>query len=218
MAIRFGLNDSDAVGLARTQTKPGGNMALVKPITDFYKRRKQLSTIAHLINIELEGNHYVFENSELSLKIVRSLSITSKLQGFILLKSLLRFSDLYNFDIVHNTNNERFVLIQNKTSKIVTRPFKIFEPELKFELANFEGFYQILNYNILSNEIKRFLRRYAFFDDISWKHSCHIFRHLESSWQFSKGIPINIIANNLGDLESTVQNHYIHKELLSLFS
>jgi hypothetical protein len=187
-------------------------------ITNYFSQMKKLSTISYFINLELQNNSYIYEFSNFSLSLVNSLSIRSKLTGFLLLKSLLRFGDLFNINLKEAISARHLSIYQNKTGKYISIPFVIENEDLQFQLATFDNFHETINYHILKNEILRFTRKYPLFNNIDWKHSAHIFRHVESSFMFSRDIPINFIARRLGDEEKTVQSNYIHKELLTFFT
>lgn len=172
-----------------------------------------LSALSIQINIELQHYKVFSMMCPITMHIVNNLSYWNKLEGFILAKSLLRFSDIQNQDWLHIIQSGYLRIEQNKTKKILLREFKLFNPELKNNLLVFLREPLNANYNVLSAELEKIVRKDLSHLDLPFKHKTHIFRHLFASWSNDQGVPIETIAESLGNTSDTVKNCYVHSNL-----
>lgn len=176
-----------------------------------------LSRLTPLINMELLDPVYTENNSPISLNIVHRSSMYNKLALFLMLKTLLRFSDLHNFKLKDAVDCEYFNIKQNKTDKVVSINFNICNENLKILLSSILNVSKFLNYESLRSEL-RWITPPAIQKQLTGHNSStHLFRHLESSFANSKGLSPKRIANKLGHYDLGSQKNYIHNFPIILF-
>lgn len=185
-------------------------------VSDIWQVRKVLSNLAIEINNEILDYKQHSLMAPLSIFIINQLSVTNKLPGFLLGKSLLRYSDFESQSWYSIVSGGYFRIEQAKTKKVLLREFKIYNPVLKDNLLLFLKADLSSNYNSLASEIERIVRQYLSHNNFDFKHKCHIFRHLYASWACERGVPVDEISSNLGNSSETVRSHYLHKGIKSV--
>lgn len=173
-------------------------------------QKKILGNISREINIELQHKFYSENFPEFSIQLVSSIHYLFKLQTFVLMKSLLRFSDAKQINLRKSVSLKLIKVIMQKTKKEVIIPFNILNPSLESQLITLTTYAEIWDYVGLSNELRYKLREINFPLDFNGKALTHVFRHLQASFLFSREYPLSYISQLLGDSESVVKNYYIH--------
>lgn len=173
-------------------------------------QKNYLGKISREVNYELQHKHYTYNFPEFSLQLVSSIHYLYKLQAFVLMKSLLRFSDAKSISLRKAVTLGHIETVTQKTKKNIVIPFQIFEPRLESMLIALSFYPQIWDYVGLSNELRYKLRDINFPLDFGGKALTHVFRHLQASYLYSKEFPLSYISELLGDSESITKNYYIH--------
>jgi len=173
-------------------------------------QKKILGNISREINIELQDNIYSDFFPQFSLDLTRSTHYLFKLQIFVLMKSLLRFSDAKSLNIRKVVLEKTINVTMQKTKKNVVIPFFLANKRLESILSTLTFYSEIWDYVGISNELRYRLREVNFPLDFPGKALTHVFRHLQASFLFSKEYPLSYISDMLGDSENVVKNYYIH--------
>lgn len=180
-------------------------------------QKKKLGNISRQINIELEDKLYSDYFPEFSIQLVKATHYLFKLQIFVLMKSLLRFSDAKSLNLRKVVTLKQIDIVMQKTKKNVVIPFPIANKRLESMLTTLTFYHEIWDYVGISNELRYKLREIHFPLDFPGKALTHVFRHLQASFLFSKEYPLSYISEMLGDSESVVKNYYIHDKKMFFF-
>jgi len=180
-------------------------------------QKKILGNISREINIELQDNIYADFFPQFSIDLTKSTHYLFKLQIFVLMKSLLRFSDAKSLNLRKVISEKSINITMQKTKKNVVIPFFISNEKLESMLSTLTFYHEIWDYVGISNELRYRLREINFPLDFSGKALTHVFRHLQASFLFSKEYPLSYISDMLGDSESVVKNYYIHDKKTFFF-
>jgi len=172
---------------------------------------QSVSKLAPLINNELLYPYYCDNYSDESLSIVHRSSMYNKLALFVMLKTLLRFSDLQKFDLPTAVKNKIYHIRQSKTDRNMTLDFIIVNDNLRQQLLSIKDFSQYLNYENLRNEIRWITPHTIQHVLLGHNRSTHIFRHLETSFLTRKGLTSKQIARRLGHADISTQKIYTHE-------
>lgn len=180
-----------------------------KPIS----RLKELEALNRAINLELSNKNYNLEHHALSLDLVQTAGRFNKPYLFIAMKTHLRFSDVYSFDLKSAIRNNYFHVKQRKTGAVIRQRFILYDESVAKKFCNILNWNSYCNYNLLKSELKR--KRISNFgsQDIKWNSLTHIFRHLDASFYFSRGYSLQYCSQILGHLAPDSISYYIHKEL-----
>lgn len=194
----------------RNRPKKGADNMFVDSITSSRSKVQILSDLKYLINIELTDSHYFDNYHPLALQIVRAGTIYYSYTLFLLMKTLLRYSDVIKFDVKKAIKNECFFITQKKTGNPVRNSFIIKNDLLKeFLLFNEEKLF-LNSYDGLRRWIERYMSNNYSGHKLEFSNKTHLFRHLGASFFYTKKIPIERIKSLLGHYNIESTRYYIH--------
>ena len=148
--------------------------------------------------------------SPLSHKIIQSVSSLSFVPTFLLAWSLCRVNELHQIDVQGLKSFERILLISSKGGhERYLAPFQKFKLPLLRSVPD-NTCINILSYDALARQIKSARIRNNIELPGNQLDCTHIFRHIEASWAFHLGIPIDDISYMLGHKMNETTRKYIH--------
>jgi hypothetical protein len=169
-----------------------------------------MSDLKYLINIELTHNHYFENYHPLALRLVKESTIHYAYSLFLLMKTLLRYSDMIQFDVIKAIDEQCFFIIQNKTGNPVRNSFKIFNDDLATFIKFNEDDLLLNSYDSLRLWIKKYMRSNYTGHKLEFSNKTHLFRHLAATFFHDKGCSKEYIKNLLGHFDVNSQRYYIH--------
>lgn len=177
----------------------------------------QLAVISTAINIELQEDLYYENYPDFLINIVKHIPFRSKLTSYLMMTTLLRYSDIKKINLKHLMVEKSQLIIQTKTSKSIRISCCPTTPLLISRLLNFQHLKDTLSYSAFIGDIKQQISNSVILRSQTFKRKSHIFRHVEASFLYQRGYTIEYIARLLGDEPSTVLNSYIHSSINELF-
>ena len=189
-------------------------------VTRAYHQRLDISIVditlhrrlySYLISLFMDG---CFKNqiSPLSHSILGGLPSLAFVPGLLQAYTCCRYCELSQIGVHLIKTNSPFVIKSSKSDHIRSENrFSLQHPD-QLRRINPATKILVISYDSYKNSIIKAKRPFKFIQIMDILDCTHIWRHIEASWQYSRGVALADISNHLGHVSHSTTQKYIHRD------
>jgi len=150
--------------------------------------------------------------SPISVEILNNLPLLSFVPAFFQLWTLCRFCELKQIKISSIKNSANFDILSSKSDHQRSVPFLPLDPPEEVRKIKDKTKLIVVSYDSYKDSIIRAKTTIGFSPAAGILDCTHIFRHLEASFLYKKGVSLSNISYKMGHLHDKTTLEYIHKD------